>query len=137
MKARFLVDKSALARMSIEAVRGRLGPLIEEGLAATCGVIELEVLYSARNRAAYEEIRSRRALAYEWVPIDDGVLRRALDVQRLLARKGHHRIPIPDLIIAAAAERAGMTVLHYDADYDTIAKATGQSTEWVVPRGTL
>jgi predicted nucleic acid-binding protein len=40
-----------------------------------------------------------------------------------------------DLLIAATAERHGVTVLHYDADYDLIAEVTGQLTQWVVPRG--
>jgi hypothetical protein len=45
-------------------------------------------------------------------------------------------VSIPDLIVAATAERYSLTVLHYDADYDRLAAITGQSTEWVVPRGT-
>jgi predicted nucleic acid-binding protein len=46
-------------------------------------------------------------------------------------------VPIPDLIVAAAAEEASLTVLHYDADFDQIAKVTGQPVEWVVPRGSV
>ncbi|MGH9126964.1 MAG: PIN domain-containing protein [Acidimicrobiales bacterium] len=61
---------------------------------------------------------------------------RAIEIQHLLARRGHHRVPIPDLIIAAAAEAAGLTVLHYDADFEMIAEVTGMAHEWVVPRGT-
>lgn len=56
----------------------------------------------------------------------------------LLARRGQHRgASLPDLLIAAVAERAGLVVLHYDADYDLIARVTGQRMEWVVPRGSL
>ena len=54
-----------------------------------------------------------------------------------LAPKGHHRLPIPDLIIAAAAESAELSVLHYDADYERIAEVTGQPNEWIVPRGSV
>ena len=43
---------------------------------------------------------------------------------------------IDDLIIAAAAEQAGLTVLHYDDDFDLIAEVTGQPMEWVV-QGTV
>ena len=67
----------------------------------------------------------------------DGIFRRAIEVQGLLAGDGRHRLPIPDLIIAAAAEAAGMTVLHYDADFDIIAAVTHQRMEWVAPRGLL
>lgn len=63
-------------------------------------------------------------------------MKRALDVQRQLARRGQHRRPLPDLIIAATAELAGLTVLHYDHDFDLISDLTGQPTEWIVPRGT-
>jgi predicted nucleic acid-binding protein len=52
-----------------------------------------------------------------------------------LARSGRHRVPIPGLIIAATAEAAGLTLLHYDRDYDLIAEVTHQPAEWVVERG--
>ena len=67
----------------------------------------------------------------------DGIFRRAIEVQGILAQRGQHRLPIPDLIIAAAAETAGMTVLHYDSDFDTIAAVTNQDVEWVARRGSL
>jgi predicted nucleic acid-binding protein len=54
-----------------------------------------------------------------------------------LARSGQHRVPIPDLIIAAAAEAAGLTLLHYDHDFDRIADVTQQPAEWVVQRGSV
>lgn len=137
VRARYLVDKSALARMPEPAVRERLGPMIEAGEAATCAVIELEVLYSARNAEEHRRIRSRRELAYDRVPLDDAVFERAIEVQGQLAEKAQHRLPIPDLIVAAAAEAAGLTVLHYDAHFDRIAGVTGQAMEWVVPQGSV
>jgi predicted nucleic acid-binding protein len=70
------------------------------------------------------------------VPTTEDVCRRALDVQRDLAARSEHRgVKVPDLLIAAAAEAADLTVLHYDADYDRIAAVTGQETRWVVDRG--
>jgi predicted nucleic acid-binding protein len=137
VRARYLVDKSALARMPLEAVRSRLAPIIEAGEAATCAIIDLEVLFSARNREDHERIRQRRSLAYQSVPITDSILQRAIDIQAELARTGRHRVPIPDLIIAATAEAAGLTLLHYDHDYDLIAEVTHQPAEWVVPRGSV
>jgi predicted nucleic acid-binding protein len=67
MKARYLIDKSALARMPVAAVRTRLAPIIEAGEAATCAIVDLEVLFSAPNHDEHERIRRRRALAYESV----------------------------------------------------------------------
>jgi len=58
-------------------------------------------------------------------------------VQRLLASRGLRGRKVPDLLIAAAAEESGLTVLHYDADFDLIARVTGQRCEWVVPPGTI
>lgn len=137
MKPRYLLDKSALARMTVPQVQARLGPILEAGEAATCAIVELEVLYSARNAAAWRETRRRRALAYTRVTMDEAVLERAIEVQGQLADIGHHRVPIPDLLIAATGEAHGLTVLHYDADFDVISRVTGQPMEWVVPRGTL
>jgi predicted nucleic acid-binding protein len=135
--SRYLVDKSALARMKLAPVRARLGPVIEAGEAATCSIVDLEILYSARNREDHERIRARRALAYERIPLSQQICDRAIEVQGSLARSGHHRLPIPDLIVAAAAESAGLTVLHYDADFDRIAEVTRQPVEWIVPRGSV
>ena len=133
----YLIDKSALARMQHPAVHGRLAPIIESGEAATCSIVELEILYSTRNRKEHARVRARRALTCRKVDLTEAIFERAIDVQGLLARRGRHRLPIPDLIIAAAAEAARMTILHYDAEFDSIATVTGQNVEWVAPRGTL
>ena len=137
MSARFLIDKSALARMAEPEVADRIQPIIEAGEAATCAIIDLEVLYSARTHSDLVTTRRRRQLAYHHVELTDDIFERALDVQQELARDGHHRLPIPDLIVAAAAESADLTVLHYDADFERIAEITGQPTDWVVPRGSV
>ena len=133
----YLIDKSALSRIQNPTVERRLAPVIESGEAATCAIVDIEVLYSTRNRQEHTRVRTRRALAYRKVELTETIFNRAVDVQELLAGRGQHRLPIPDLIIAAAAETAGMTVLHYDADFDTIATVTRQDMEWVVPRGSL
>ena len=62
---------------------------------------------------------------------------RARQVQRLLAVKHQRGRKVPDLLIAAAAEANGVTVLHYDADFDRIAAVTGQPCEWIVPAGSV
>ncbi|MFQ5737514.1 MAG: PIN domain nuclease [Acidobacteriota bacterium] len=137
MTTRYLIDKSALARMIHKPVRRRLAPIIESGAAATCAIIDLEVLYSAKNHDEHQRIRRRRRLAYHQAPVTQEAFVRATDVQGELSRGGRHRVPIPDLIIAAVAETAGLTVLHYDSDYDLIAEVTGQPVEWVVARGSV
>jgi predicted nucleic acid-binding protein len=133
---RFLVDKSALARMPLEPVRRRLALIIEAGEAATCSIVDL-VLYSVRNFEEHRRTRQRRSLAYTKLPLTEDIFGRAMDVQGELSKSGRHRVPIPDLLVAAAAEKGGLTVLHYDGDYDIIARVTGQPAEWVVPRGSV
>lgn len=135
--ARFLIDKSVLARMRSQSVVERVRPIIESGDAVSCAIIDLEVLYSARSHEDLLETARRRRLAYDDVPLTPSVFDRALHIQQRLAAHGKHRLPIPDLIIAAAAIEHGLTVLHYDADFELIAEVTDQPTEWVVPRGSV
>ena len=132
-----MIDKSALARMQRGEVQARLCPIIEAGEAATCSIVDLEVLYSTRNRSEHVRTRARRELAYRRVDLTEAIFQRAIEVQGLLAGHGRHRLQIPDLVIAAAAESASLTVLHYDADFDAIGVVTGQEMEWIAPRGSL
>ena len=136
--ARYLADKSALARLHLANVTSVLAPLIEAGLVATCAVLEFEVLWSTRSPSEYENVRDDRAAGYEWLTTEDTDWQRALDVQGILWATGRMRsVPLPDLLIAAVAERNLVTIVHYDADYDTIASITGQPTQWVVERGSV
>jgi len=136
LNAVYLADKSALARFPVAAVGARLRPLLEEGSLATCAIVDLEVLYSSRSLAVYEEVlEERRAL--DAAPITPEVMERAIHLQHALAQRGQHRIPIPDLIISAAALVAGLVVLHYDADFERIAAVGGARHEWVVRQGSI
>jgi predicted nucleic acid-binding protein len=136
--ATHLADTSALARLHRPEVAAVLGPLLEAGLVATCGVIEFEIGWSARNSMELNQIRADRDEGYEWLATHDGDWRRALQVQAALWRKGRVRaVGFPDLLVAAVAEREQVTLLHYDSDYDLIAGVTGQPASWVVPRGSV
>ncbi|MGH9920772.1 MAG: PIN domain nuclease [Nitrososphaerales archaeon] len=136
LAAAYLADKSALARFPFPAVAARLGPLLEDGLIATCAIVDLEVLYSARSLVDYEEVMvERRSL--DSAPVTPEVMDSAIDLQHALARRGQHRIPIPDLVISAAAKNSGLVVLHYDADFERIAEVGGAHQEWVVAHGTI
>ena len=136
--AQYLPDKSALARLGDAAVHAVLGPLIEAGLVATCGVIDLEVLWSTRSAGEFDRVMADRQAGYEWLSTEDVDWRRAIDIQQQLWSAGLVRaVPLPDLLIAAVAERHRVTVIHYDADYDRIAAVTRQATQWVLPPGTI
>ncbi len=136
MPDHYLVDTSVLARARQEAVGDRLEDLARSGALWTCRLVDLEVAYASRARDVAAVVAERRALPT--ASTTPAVMDRALQVAGLLARAGKHRGAKPaDLVIAAAAEAAGLTVLHYDADYDRIARVTRQPTEWVAPAGSL
>lgn len=136
--ARYLADTSALGRLEQPVVKVVLGPLVEYGLVATCGMVELEVLFSARSAAEYRDRRKRLVESFESLATPDEVWDRARDVQAAFARRGAHRgVSLPDLLVAATAERHGVTVLHYDRDYELIASVTGQPVRWVVEPGAV
>ncbi|MDQ3631234.1 MAG: PIN domain-containing protein [Actinomycetota bacterium] len=97
-------------------------------------VCDLEVGYSARNAAEWDQLVGALN-GFEAVPTTSNHLRRALQVQRLLADRSQRGRKIPDLLVAAAAEELDLTVLHYDSDFDLIALATGQRCRWAVPAG--
>ncbi|HUF33098.1 MAG TPA: PIN domain nuclease [Acidimicrobiales bacterium] len=136
LRARYLADKSALARLPLPAVEARLRPLIEDGEVASCAIVDLEVLYSSRNLDDYESVLEERT-SFDSAPITPEVMSAAVDLQHALARRGQHRVPIPDLIISAAALRANLVVLHYDADFERLAAIGGAAHEWVVPKGSV
>jgi predicted nucleic acid-binding protein len=111
---------------------------IEEGRLATCLPFLLEAGFSAHDGAEHSEGMERlRRLSH--FPVDKAVERAAQQAQHDLARVGHHRLPPPDLLIAACAHVAGGGVLHYDRDFDLILKHTSLSFEsvWLAEPGTL
>lgn len=127
----WLIDTSALARLAKTPDAGVWADRIEQGLVRISTVTRLEVGYSAKSGPDLRSAARRPPLAfmpveYQTPAIED----RAVEVQTLLADLGRHRAPsIPDLIVAATAELAGLTVVHLDKDFDLIAEVTGQSTE--------
>jgi predicted nucleic acid-binding protein len=137
LKPYYLGDTSAVARATRPEVAARLDPLLESGLVARCTPTDLEAGFSSRSPASHRAMREARS---DWplVPIDQVVLDRAVAVQDVLAAKSRQRgAKIADLLIAAAAESAGLVVLHYDHDFDLIASVTGQPTEWILPAGSI
>ena len=127
----WLINKSALVRLAVSPDAAVWAARIERGLIRIATVTRLEVGYSARSGADLRAGLQRPPLSampveYQTPVIED----RAVEVLALLADRGQHRAPsIPDLIIAATAELAGLTVLHVDKDFEIIASITGQPLE--------
>ena len=136
MALRFLVDTSALKRLRHDEVRGVIQPLAERGELGRPSICDLEVGFSARNAAEWDELLTALD-AFARVETSAAHVARALQVQRLLAERSKRGRKMPDLLVAAAAEELSISVLHYDADFDLIAEVTGQASQWVVPAATI
>ncbi|GAA3371783.1 PIN domain nuclease [Streptomyces sannanensis] len=134
-----LIDTSAAARiLTSKQVRERWSDHLAEGVIALCDITELEILFSAQSLADRLAKEGLLGELFNRTPVPDGVHQRARTVQRMLTERGeHHSAGAVDLLVAATAELNGLIVLHYDADFDTVARATGQPTAWVAPPGTL
>jgi hypothetical protein len=127
---KYLADTSAVARfLQHGADAWGWGEALDSGLVAMCEVTEIEILRSARSHAHHKQMQQHLSAFYAWTPIPDDTYQRARQVQQILVDHGEHRSAGPvDLLVAAVAELSGLTLLHCDRDYETIARHTGQPT---------
>lgn len=136
MALRYLVDTSVLTRLGRAEVRQVVEPLAASGQLGRARISDLEIGYSARSAEEWDRLVDALS-AFDAIETTAADLRRALQVQRLLASRSQRGRKIPDLLIAAAAEALDLAVLHYDSDFDLIASFTGQRCTWVVPAGSV
>jgi predicted nucleic acid-binding protein len=136
---RFLVDTSALVRLLRNGdVRSRWQPQITAGVMGTCPITELEFLYSARSKSERDEWLELLNATFAWVAMPDQVFTRTAQVQDAMTARGTHRSAgVVDLLLAATAELNGLTLVHYDHDFNEIVKVTGQSVVWVAAPGSI
>jgi hypothetical protein len=130
--ALYLIDTSGLFRILQDKLRQPWSDQLAAGMIATCPIVELEFLYSARSLAdRLEKLRLLHDL-FGWVPMNEHAWERAAEVQQLLTEAGQHRSAGPiDLLIAATAERERLIVLCDDHDFQTVAAITGQPVKLV------
>lgn len=130
--AQFLIDTSALARLMRSGAESfGWDQAVAAGLVAVCPVTDLEFCYSARSAKDREGLVADLRSAFGWVPVHDRAFARAWEVQGELTDRGQHRSAGPvDLVLAATAELFGLTLLHHDRDFATIAGVTGQALRW-------
>lgn len=135
-----LADTSAWSnRHRAGDVRADFDERVTRGVIATCEMVILELLWTARDHGDFLLARAQLE-ALPQIEIGERVWRRATDVFETLAADGplhHRRVRIPDLLVAAAAELAGIPVCHYDADFELIGAVTGQPVRAIAPLGTL
>lgn len=136
--ARYLIDTSASARLSRPSIGDRLGRILESGLAATTAVLDAEALFSTRSADEFARVRHERLVTFEYLPTDDEDWQLAFDAQLRLAKRGRHRsVGIADMLTAVAAHKHRLTILHYDADFDTAATVLDFEHRWVAEPGSL
>jgi len=132
-----LLETSVLTRMSKPVVAEAVRALeLEPDQLGRTSISDLEICFAARNAAEWDRL-ALSLKTYTLLETTATDVRRAKEVQRLLAVKHQRGRKLPDLLIAATAEAAKLTILHYDADFDLIASVTGQSCQWIVPAGSV
>ena len=111
---------------------------LRNGQIATCPITVLELLYSARSSGDFRELEEELSVL-RLVPISASVWTAARTAFRELAEHsdGYHRVALPDLLVAAAAQDAALGVLHYDHHFDRLAEVLNFESRWVAPAGTL
>ena len=131
----YLADTSVFSRLSKQPVAAAFAPLAAEGKVAVCAPVMFELGFAARSPRDYAALMDGLS-SFATVPTSQGDRHRALDIQAALASRSQHRaISLVDALLAAIAETRGLTVLHYDADFELIAHVTGQPHRWIVARG--
>lgn len=127
----WLIDKSAYTHLARSADADVWVDRIQRGLVRISTITRLEIGYSFRSAAQARQESVSPPLAL--MPLEyltPAAESRAIEVQLLLTDRGQHRAPsIPDLLVAATAEKAHLTVLALDKDFNLIAEVTGQPVE--------
>jgi hypothetical protein len=107
------------------------------GLVLICDLVVLELTRLAPNERRAREVADRLR-SFESVAMPASLWGDARETQLALAGDGdHRRVPPADLLLAAAAQRAGVVLVHYDRDYERIAAVSGLRQQWLIPDGTL
>ena len=132
----FIADSSAWAHTADPAVVDEWDVALARGQIATSPIVKMEMLYSAENVEDFQDLEEALA-ALRDIPITRSVTNAAIAAMRALARKRplYHRVPIADALVAAAAQDAGVGVLHYDRHYDRLAEVLTFESRWIaLPR---
>ena len=133
-----LADTSAWHHAHADAVTGTWKQALLGGQVATCSLIRFELLFSTRDADDFRHAEQQLARLHD-VPVTVSVQLAAQAAMRQLAERGplHHRVPIPDLLVAAAAQESGLDVLHYDRHFDRLAEVLDFESRWLAPAGSL
>ncbi|MFG2297091.1 PIN domain nuclease [Streptomyces sp. NPDC048603] len=134
----FLIDKSAAARILRTGVREAWLDVLRSGHISVCEPTEFEMLYSARSKSEYKQIKDQLRNLYGWCPVPEDGWQQVLALQEALTDLGRHRsVGAADLFVAVTARAHGRTVLHYDRDFDNIGGILDVRTRWLAEPGSI
>jgi predicted nucleic acid-binding protein len=135
-----LADTTVWGRRHLAPIRSWFATQIVRDQIGITDIVKLEILHTARTGREFDELREELD-SLPQAPVGPAEWERALDVMQQLSHlkegQQHRAVKPADLLVAAAAESRGWTVVHYDQDYERIADVTGQSARWVAARGSL
>ena len=133
-----IADTSVRQRTNHPALHEPWVSALQARTIATCSIVTLELIYSMRDAAAIDRLQAIEARLRN-VPVTVSVHRAAIGALRALAERGRlqHRVPPADALIAAAAQEAGIGVLHYDHHYDRLAEVLAFESCWAAEPGSL
>ncbi len=124
--------------MRTPRIGDELAEPIAAGLVATTAVLDAEALFSTRSAEEFARVRHERLVTFEYLPTDDEDWQLAIDALMRLAQQGRHRsVGIADMLTAVTARTHRLTVLHYDADFETASAVIDFEHRWVAEPGTL
>lgn len=133
MKPRYLADSSLFLNGEPAVVAEVLGPLLDAGEVATCAVVELVLLSCIADPMVRAEVAAIRSAAFQWLETTDDDSRRALELQGLLGGEGQRPVRWTALVVAAVAERHGVGVLYWDAEFELRGDVTALEVRSVKP----
>ncbi|MCY1141781.1 PIN domain nuclease [Actinoplanes sp. Pm04-4] len=136
---KYLADTSAVVRiLRSQELLAHYVDSIGDGAVAVCAITELEHYFGVRSKADHKQQVARLRETFSWVVMPQHVFEQAAEVQVAMIERGTHRSAGPiDLLTAATAQRHGLGLLHYDADFEQVAAVTGQPTQWVAKPGSI
>ncbi|MFE2553872.1 PIN domain nuclease [Streptomyces sp. NPDC059355] len=127
MSESILIDTSALIRFYRRQAAPAWDEVVTSGVVGLCEPVRQEFLRAVGGRPAYYEADGLLRETFPYVVARDSVWEETAALQQRMADEGCHQCASPvDLLVAVTAQHHKLTVLHQDADFETIARITGQ-----------
>jgi predicted nucleic acid-binding protein len=118
----YLVDTSALVRIVRRQAPPERYQQVERGLVAICEPVLVEALTLA-DATSYERVEKALLAAHPWLVAPDDAWETIRATRRELAQHSQHQgLSVADYLVVATALKHDVTVLHEDADFETVAR---------------